>query len=446
MTMQAATAADARVPREPRPLGRAIFWLAVLGVLFFGTYNSANWYASTRTDVPVFVFDWEHSIPFWPWTIVPYWSIDLIYGLTVLMCATRAELAMHVKRLLTAQIVSVTCFVLVPLRFSFDRPAVDGVFGALFDTLGAFDKPFNQAPSLHMSLLVILWVRVLAHVQAPALRAVINVWMTIIGLSVLTTWQHHFIDVPTGLAVGFLCLWLFPEHGPGPLASWRRTDDPQRRRLALRYLAGAVACAFVGVAAGGGALWLLWPAVALALVALCHVGVGEAGFQKGADGQLSVGARWLLAPYLVGARINALLWTRDDPAPQHVADGVWIGRLPGPRDLAEAPAGRGLVDVCAELPAPPGLARYASHPMLDLVVPPAATLAAAAGSIERLRADGGPVLVACALGYSRSAATVAAWLLATGRAQTSAEAIDLVARARPRIVLGPAHRAALEKR
>jgi hypothetical protein len=444
MTMQATAAAVAPATREPRPLGRAVFWLAVLGVLFFGTYNSANWYASTRIDVPVFVFEWERSIPFWPWTIVPYWSIDLIYGITVLLCATRAELAMHVKRLLTAQVVSVTCFVLVPLRFSFDRPAVDGVFGVLFDTLGAFDKPFNQAPSLHMSLLVILWVRVLAHVQAPALRGLVNVWMTIIGVSVLTTWQHHFIDVPTGLAVGFLCLWLFPEQGPGPFASWRRSADPQRRRLAIRYLGGAVACAVVGAIAGGGALWLFWPAVALALVALSYHAIGETGFQKGADGQLSVGARWLLAPYLVGARINALLWTRDDPAPQHVADGVWIGRLPGPRDRAEAP-GRGLVDVCAELPAPPGLARYASHPMLDLVVPPAATLTAAAASIERLRADG-PVLVACALGYSRSAATIAAWLLATGRAQTSAEAIEIVARARPRIVLGPDHRAALEKR
>ena len=31
------------------------------------------------------------------------------------------------------------------------------MFGDLFAVLAAFDQPFNQAPSLHIALLVILW-------------------------------------------------------------------------------------------------------------------------------------------------------------------------------------------------------------------------------------------------------------------------------------------------
>ena len=37
------------------------------------------------------------------------------------------------------------------------RPETDGLPGFLFAVLGGFDKPFNQAPSLHIALLVIIW-------------------------------------------------------------------------------------------------------------------------------------------------------------------------------------------------------------------------------------------------------------------------------------------------
>jgi protein-tyrosine phosphatase len=77
--------------------------------------------------------------------------------------------------------------------------------------------------------------------------------------------------------------------------------------------------------------------------------------------------------------------------------------------------------------------------MLDLVPPSAADLRSAAAHIERARADG-PVLVCCALGYSRSAAAAATWLLSSRTAKTAADAIDQVRGARPRIVVDTALR------
>jgi len=434
--------ATAPAAGEPRPFGRAVAWLAVLGVIFFSTYGFANWLASTRPGVPVFVFEWERRIPFLAWTIIPYWSIDLLYGVSVLLCRTRRELDTHVKRLFTAQAISVACFIAFPLRFSFDRPEVDGGFGWLFGALVSFDKPFNQAPSLHIALLVIIYVRLLAHVRAPVFRWIVHAWMLLIGVSVLTTYQHHFIDLPTGALVGFICLWLWPDDGPSPLGHWRWTADPQRRRLAARYLAGAVACAAVGVAVGGWALWLWWPAVSLLAVALNYAGFGAAGFQKSERGQLSLAARWLLAPYLAGAWISSRAWTRGEPAAHAIADDVWLGRLPTGTELA-ASRFHALVDLTAELSAAAGTRAYSAYPLLDLTVAPPHTLAEAARAIERHRAAG-PVLVCCALGYSRSASAVAAWLLATGRARDVAEAVDAIGRARPRIVLGGEHRRALE--
>ncbi len=136
-----------------------------------------------------------------PWTIIPYWSIDVLYGISLFVCTTRRELDTHAFRLLTAQVIAVTCFILFPLTFTFARPDVDGVSGLLFDSLGKFDKPFNQAPSLHIALLIILWDRFARHVPVWA-RWVLHGWFALIGLSVLTTYQHHFIDIPTGMLLG----------------------------------------------------------------------------------------------------------------------------------------------------------------------------------------------------------------------------------------------------
>jgi hypothetical protein len=339
------------------------------------------------------------------------------------------------------QIVSVAVFIAFPLRFSFPRPQSDGFFGALFVALGSFDKPFNQAPSLHIALLIVIWVRLAHHVRA-GWRWVLHAWMALIGVSVLTTYQHHFIDVPTGLAVGFIALWALPDDDESPLRRWSWAADRARRRLALLYAAGAAGCAAVATI-GGGWLWMFWPALALALVALNYAVIGARGFQKGPAGRLSLGARALLAPYLALAWLNSRLWTLRHPHAADVADGVSIGRVPGRGDFERSPFA-GVVDLSAEMSfAHAGDRHYRSVAVLDLTVPSAGELREAVEAIETARAKG-PVLVCCALGYSRSAAAVAAWLLTTRRASSVDEAMSMIRNARPSIVLKHEHAAVLK--
>ena len=142
--------ADA-IANNKRPWQRASVWLMFLGPFFFLSYGFANWLAEQQSSVDSIVFTWEHHIPFMPWTILPYWVIDLLYGISLYICSTNRELDTQAKRLLTAQVIAVFCFILIPLRFSFERPETSGIFGLLFDTLSGFDKPFNQAPSLHIA-------------------------------------------------------------------------------------------------------------------------------------------------------------------------------------------------------------------------------------------------------------------------------------------------------
>ena len=411
---------------EQRPWGRALAWLCLLGPFFFLSYGTANWLASQRAEVGSVVFGWEHAIPFLPWTSVPYWSIDAFYGLSLLVCTSKAELDIHARRLLSAQIIAVTCFILFPLRFTFERPHSTGVAGVLFDALSSFDKPFNQAPSLHIALLVILWPLYARHVPPRALW-LLHPWFALLFLSVLTTYQHHFIDLPTGALLGFFCLWLWPDGAASPIVGARFTRDPKWRRLAICYGAAALLVtlpAFIG----GLALWLLWPALSFTLVCANYAALGAAGFQKAANGRMSLAACWLLAPYLVGAWLNSRLWTRGEPQFVAIRDGVWLGRTPWPH---AAPPFAQIVDLCAELPGPSGARAI---PMLDLVVPTTQQLVQAVAAIEQAR-GAGRVLVCCALGYSRSAAAVAAWLLSTGRAESVEAAIAEIRGARPRIVL-----------
>ena len=432
----------AAVHAEPRPWRAAIGWLCFLGPFFFASYGFANWMASRRAVVGSIVFDWESRIPFLAWTIVPYWSIDLFYGISLLVCATRSELFTHARRLLAAQVVSVACFLAFPLAFTFARPAVDGLFGWMFDVLGGFDKPFNQAPSLHIALMVILWVLYARHV-AGAARWMLHSWFALIGVSVLTTYQHHFIDLPTGLWVGWLCVWLFPDAGASMLKSVARARDPQRLKLAIRYGIGAILLAAIALSLGGWALWLLWIAGSLALVAKNYAFFGEEGFQKQADGTLSAGAAWLLAPYLAGAWVNSRWWTRRSPQPSVVVPGLFIGRLPTGAKRRESGV-RAIVDLAAELPCDSRGIQYASVPMLDLVIPSHGQLERAVQAIDSA-IKAGPVLVCCALGFSRSAMAAAAWLLASGRAAKVDEAVAVIRAARPAIVLGSRHLQALEQ-
>lgn len=413
-----------------RPWRRAIGWLAFLAPFFYLTYGAANALAARRQHVPSIVFEWERRIPFVDWTIVPYWSINAFYGISLFVCATRTELDTHARRLLTAQVVAVACFILFPLRVTFQHPDTDGLPGFMFDALTSFDRPFNQAPSLHIALLVILWVLYAKHLPRPA-RWPLHMWFALVGVSVLTTYQHHFFDIPTGAWLGFACLWLWPERGVSPLARVALATERERVVLATRYLVGGAVVAGLAVWIGGAGLWLLWPAVSLLLVAANYAFLGPDGFQKDADGRMSLAARVLLAPYLAGAFINSRSWTRREPHPVAIASGVWLGRLPRAHDTA---AFANVVDLCAELPGAASAARWICVPMLDLVPPSAAGLRSAAAHIERARSEG-PVLVCCALGYSRSAAVAATWLLTSRTAGTVAEAIDQVRVARPRIVI-----------
>jgi membrane-associated phospholipid phosphatase len=218
-------AEDTEAPSaEGRPWRRATGWLIALGAFFILSYSVSHWLASMRGNVPAIVFAWEHAIPFLPWTIIPYWGTHVLFAVSFYLCRNRVELDSHARRLLTAQLIAVACFIVFPLRVSFEKPQSIGEFGYLFDVLGMFDGPYNEAPSLHVATTIILfdlYSRTLPRWTLPLTVAC----ALLVGASVLTTYQHHFIDVPTGFLLGLLCLWMWPPEGGNRLANSLRVSS-----------------------------------------------------------------------------------------------------------------------------------------------------------------------------------------------------------------------------
>lgn len=410
---------------------RPAFWLSarrllVVGVVFYASYALANAAAAWRAPVPEVVFAWERQIPFWPWTIFPYWTLNICYALGFFLCESDSVQRRYMQQLLAVQALSVACFLLFPLQMSWSKPAVDGLAGQLFASLAQFDAPYNQAPSLHVSLALIVgrfyWYRLPRHWRLPW-----ALWMGVVGLSVLSTWQHHFIDVPTGLLAGCVVLWALPWQeravAPSPLVK----RYPAIAGWSTGYLLAALL--WVALATlGGGWLWALWPAAAYALLALMYARFGASAWQKW-QGRHSLAVRLWMLPVRLQVWLNMRAWLRGKPKAAAVTAQVHVGSILAARHYDN------VVDVCAEYPLqlPP---RYRFVPMLDMTPPSPADLRQAADALQTMVLQAAtPVLVCCALGYGRSVAVVLTWLVRYGHCPTLSQAQALLREARPGMVL-----------
>lgn len=465
---------------------RGAGWLLLLAPFFYASYGLANHLAAARAEVPSLVYGWEQHVPFVAWTILPYWSLNLLYGLSMLSARTPHEADRHALRLLTAQVIAVACFIAWPLRCTFGRPEADGLPGLLFDALRGFDQPYNQAPSLHVALAVLVFDMLRRRLAHRPARVALGAWMVLIVVSVLTTWQHHAIDIPTGALLGVFAAWAWPLQrqasmlqvlrralasaphaardlpgtptnaarlAPFPCEGVRSAPSPceggglgwgsARRTLPLRYTAGSLVAAGAAIALDP-VTWGLpaaWLALSLILVALNYLALGPRGFQMDGHGRMAWPARVLFAPYRAAAWLNARLWTRRWTPLREVVPGVSVGSLVHVRRLA--PRAR-VVSLAAELQVPAAL-RGRAVPGLDLVPASPRALRRAAAAIDAAVQQGGPVVVACALGVSRSAAALGTWLVRRGLAVDADDAIAMLHRAQPAVVLHDGWRAAMRE-
>jgi len=418
---------------------KALVVSAGLSALFLIVYSGCNWITAHRANVGTFYFEWERKIPFEPFFILPYMSIDLFFVGAPFLCRTDRELSVLAKRIGAAIIVAGICFLLFPLRFAFPRPHVDGWLGALFDWFRGMDAPYNLLPSLHAAFTLILCDIYFRHTRG-FVRVAIMTWFVLIALSPILTYQHHLVDIVGGFVLAGYCFYLFRERTPAlPVIA-----NP---RIGSYYAAGAAFLVLLGAMFWPWGVLLIWPAIALGIVSIAYFRAGPIVFHK-TEGKLPWSTRFVLAPCLLGQYLSLLYYRRQCRAWDKVTPQVWIGGKLGRRSAKKALRSGvvSVLDLSAEFSEAKRFRKinYRNIPVLDLTAPTQAQLVEMSEFIGN-HSRNAAVYIHCKIGYSRSASAVTAYLIMSGKAKTAEEAFAMIRRVRPSVVIRPEVRSALSE-
>jgi protein-tyrosine phosphatase len=248
----------------------------------------------------------------------------------------------------------------------------------------------------------------------------------------LLTYQHQLIDIVGGFVLAGYCFYLFREPSLAlPVVV--------NRRIGLYYAAGAAVVLLMDAIFWPWGVLLLWPTIALGIVAIAYFGAGPVIFHK-TKGKLPWSTRFVLAPCLLGQYLS-LLYYRSRCRPwDAVTPRVWIGAKLGSRSATQALCSgvASVLDLSTEFSEakPFREINYRNIPILDLTAPTQTQLAEM-GEFIGNHSRHGTVYVHCKIGYSRSAAAVAAYLIMSGKAKTAEEAFAIIRRVRPSVVIRP---------
>lgn len=418
---------------------KALVVSAGLSGLFLIVYGGCNWITARRANVGTFYFEWEHKIPFLPLFILPYMSIDLFFVAAPFLSRTDRELSIFAKRIAAAISVAGICFLLFPLRFAFPRPHGHGWPGALFDWFRGMDAPYNLLPSLHAAFTLVLIDIYFRHTRG-VIRLATMTWFVLIALSPVLTYQHHLIDIVGGFVLAGYCFYVFREAS-------HAAPGITNNRVGWYYAAAAAVVLIMGAIFWPWGVLLLWPAIALGIVATAYFKAGPIVFHKG-EGKLPWSTRFVLAPCLVGQYLSLLYYRSRCRSWDKVTPQIWIGAKLGCRSANKALCSGvvSVLDLTAEFSEakPFRKINYRNIPVMDLTAPTQEQLVEMSKFIGN-HSGNGAVYVHCKIGYSRSAAAVAAYLIMGGKVKTAEEAFAIIRRVRPSVVIRPEVRSALSE-
>lgn len=362
-------------------------------IAFSLCYPLANLLALNSHITRHIAFPFEKNLPFIPWMIIPYLSSGIFFAVSFIWVRTADDLRVLSQRLLLATVSATLIFALYPLQFSMARPTISNpLFAALFEFLCTVDRPYNQLPSLHVAFCFIFWRSLQTSWITPLIRIVLTIWLILVAVATVFTYQHHVIDVVTGLLLGVIVSLLI-RHGKTQVS------------VAFYYLIAAGIVLLTGVLALHSLL-ALYLAVSLLLISRAYARMDHRFLHK-QKGHYPLWIWLLYAPYLLGYRLTwyGVRWRERHRAPFfEISPRLWVGRRLSPTEASALPPQSVIIDLANELSEVPCLRTpdYHYFPMLDLRSPDATSINQIVELLIQEIRKGRTVYLHCAMGYSRS--------------------------------------------
>ena len=375
--------------------GEKLRYMLLCYLLFAAIYGVSGWHAAQAGTTTTLLLKGDEYIPFLPWTILPYMSSGLLFIAMFFFCRTRKEVQLLSVRVLFITVLSGIVFFVFPLSYGTEKPEVHfSAWSRLFNLLALWDTPYNQLPSLHICYAFLMGDAIGTHLHKPG-RTLLYIWLALMGISTLTTWQHHLADV---LSAGILiiCTYLLI---PG--------KRHRNHTIGLLYLLTASVCCFIALSRNISSLWLFYPSINLALVGRAYY-CSNPYFLRRNNGRISWLKRIVYFPFLL---VYYLIWIffRGKKHYAEIAPGIMYGAR-----LTRKEAGQLLkqcphlivIDLSAELEDTSlfkNRENYYSFPLLDIAEYSDDTLKQIVEFIYGLRQKTGfSIYIHCQMGRWRS--------------------------------------------
>lgn len=192
----------------PRIL-HCIYGLSIFGIGYSLTNSYAN-HINKYNAISSILFLLDYHIPFIAPTIL-FYSLSMVWFVGVFFIIPIQDLSRLTNKIILAILISGIVFYYFPLQFSFKRESFEYFslnWQSFYAILNAIDKPFNQSPSLHIVFAILIAYSLKNKLSQYALlwQILFYILSFLIAISTLFTWQHHLIDIVTGIICALIVI------------------------------------------------------------------------------------------------------------------------------------------------------------------------------------------------------------------------------------------------
>jgi hypothetical protein len=208
-----------------RRLAVYLYWSLALTLLFLLTYGSTNWLAGLRSARFRLYIDWELAIPFVPWMIWVYLSLQVFLALP-LFVLDAAGISRLGQAFAFATLAAAAIHLALPTDLGWPRPAAVATY-PIFERFFSIDRPHNLVPSLHVGYSALAFSVIWSGAKRVWVKLLSAIWLALLVCSVSLVHQHHLADTASGLVLAALCSrWFQAGHNTGQLSRRKSASVP----------------------------------------------------------------------------------------------------------------------------------------------------------------------------------------------------------------------------